>query len=46
MSDLGQSRPKSDVRVTSAFLLITTEQLTSQHVGDGPKGDNCIAAKP
>src|SRR6266581_375659 len=38
-SDSGQSRPKSDVRLTSALLLITTEQRTSHEVGSGPIGD-------
>jgi hypothetical protein len=33
----GQSRPESDVRVTSALLLITTEQRTSHEVGSGSK---------
>jgi hypothetical protein len=39
MSQLGQYLPKSDVRLMSALLLITTEQRTSHHVGDGPIGD-------
>jgi hypothetical protein len=38
-SPLGQSRPKSNVRLTSAFLLITTEQRTSHEVGSGPQAD-------
>ena len=36
MSLVGQSRPKCDVRLTSALLLIATEQRTSHHVSDGP----------
>jgi len=34
---LGQSRLKSDVRITSAFPLIATESRTSHHAGDGPE---------
>jgi hypothetical protein len=39
MSPSGQSRPKSDVRLTSGLLLITTEQRTSHEVGSGPQAD-------
>ena len=35
MSAAGQSRPKCDVRLTSALLLIATEQRTSHHVSVG-----------
>ena len=34
-----QSRPKSDVRVTSALPHIATKSRTSRHVGDGPNAD-------
>jgi hypothetical protein len=43
MSHMGQSRSSGDVRLTSALLLITTEQRTSHHVGDGPSPD-CLAS--
>ena len=39
MSHMGQSRPKSDVRVTSALLLIATEQRTSHEVSSGSRSD-------
>jgi hypothetical protein len=39
MSDMGQSRPKSDFRVTSALPPIAIKSWTSHHVGDGPVSD-------
>jgi hypothetical protein len=36
ISALGQSLPKSNVRLTSAFPLMATKSQTSLHVGDGP----------
>src|SRR5260370_39213422 len=41
----GQSRPKSDVRVASALLLIATKQRTSHEVGSGPGATFCAAEK-
>ena len=42
---LGVNRSIHDVRITSALLLITTEQPTSHEVGPGPASDMRAAAK-
>jgi|SRR5690348_3512993 hypothetical protein len=39
MSAMGQYLPKADVRVRSAFPLITTKSRTSHYVGEGPVPD-------
>lgn len=39
MSEVGQSLPKWNVRVTSAFPLIATEERTSRDVSNVPIGD-------
>ena len=36
---MGQLRPKTDVRITSAFPLVATKSRTSHKVGDGPIAD-------
>src|SRR5260221_4295322 len=44
MSAWGQSLPKWNVRVTSAFPLIATEERTSRDVSNVPDSDSCSAA--
>jgi hypothetical protein len=43
---LGQARSSNDVRVTSAFPPIATEQRKSSEVGSGPKSDVVISGPP